>query len=183
MVNMSWGGKRKGDIVLLSEMIEQVGRDAARFFFLLCGSEADLNFDLDLAIKTTNENPVYYVQYVHARISGILRTMIEKEITPPDPAQTDLSLLCSEVELSLIRRLIDLPDVLETVAELYEPHRLARYAQDLARDFQVFYDRCPVLKEEPPTALRDARLALVGAVKITLGNVLNLLGVSAPERM
>ena len=177
------GGKRKGDIVLLSELIEQVGKDAARFFFLLRSADSDLNFDLDLAVKESPDNPVYYVQYAHARIASILRLAEEKGVELPDPLATDLTPLASEPEVALIRRLSDLPEEILTAAELYEPHRLTRYAQDLARDFHVFYDRCPVLKEETPADIRDARLVLIGAAKITLKNVLTLLGVGAPERM
>ncbi|HEY3379288.1 MAG TPA: arginine--tRNA ligase, partial [Armatimonadota bacterium] len=141
------GGKRKGDIILLSELIEQVGRDAARYFFLLRSSDSDLNFDLDLAVKETSDNPVYYVQYAHARIASILRSAEEKGIAIPDPFTTDLTPLSSDAELSLIRRLADFPEEIVTAAELYEPHRLPRYAQDLAREFHIFYDRCPVLKD------------------------------------
>jgi len=177
------GGKRKGDIILLSELVEQVGRDAARYFFLLRSADSDLNFDLDLAIKETNDNPVYYVQYAHARIASILRTAEEKGIALPDAAATDLSSITNDAEVALIRRLTDYPEEIATAAELYEPHRLTRYAQDLARDFHIFYDRCPVLKDETPPETRDARLVLVAAAKITLRNVLTLLGISAPERM
>jgi arginyl-tRNA synthetase len=177
------GGKRKGDIILLSELIEQVGRDAARYFFLLRSADSDLNFDLDLAIKQSPDNPVYYVQYAHARIASILRTAEERGVTLPDPQTVDLSPLGHEAEVSLIRRLTDFPEEITTAAELYEPHRLTRYAQDLAREFHVFYDRCPVLKEDTPEATRNARLVLVGAAKLTLRNVLTLLGVGAPERM
>jgi len=177
------GGKRKGDIILLSELIEQVGKDAARFFFLLRSADSDLNFDLDLAVKESPDNPVYYVQYAHARIASILRLAEEKGVALPDPQTADLSPLDSDAEVALIRRLSDLPEEVLTVAELYEPHRLTRYAQDLAREFHVFYDRCPVLKEDTPDNIRDARLVLIGASKIALKNVLTLLGVSAPERM
>ncbi len=177
------GGKRKGDIILLSELIEQVGKDAARFFFLLRSADSDLNFDLDLAVKESPDNPVYYVQYAHARIASILRSAEEKGVAILDPQTVDLSALTGEAEVALMRRLSDYPEEILTAAELYEPHRLPRYAQDLAREFHVFYDRCPVLKEDTPPAVRDARLALVGAAKITLRNVLTLVGVSAPERM
>lgn len=177
------GGKRKGDIVLLSDLIDQVGRDAARYFFLLRSSDTDLNFDLDLAVKQAPDNPVYYVQYAHARISSILRTAAEQGVALPDPQATDLTVLTDDAELSLIRRLGEFPDEVVTAADLYEPHRLTRYAQDVAREFHIFYDRCPVLKGTPPAAIRDARLVLVSAAKITLHNVLALLGVGAPERM
>ncbi len=177
------GGKRKGDIVLLSELIEQVGKDAARFFFLLRSADSELNFDLDLAVKESPDNPVYYVQYAHARICSIMRFAAEKGISLPDPQTTSLAPLESEAEVALIRRLSDLPEEILAAAELYEPHRLTRYAQDLARDFHVFYDRCPVLKEDTPNDIRDARLVLISAAQIVLKNVLTLLGVSAPERM
>jgi arginyl-tRNA synthetase len=177
------GGKRKGDIILLSELIEQVGKDAARYFFLLRSADSDLNFDLDLAIKESPDNPVYYVQYAHARIASILRTAEENGVAIPAPLATDLSPLGKEAEASLIRRLAEFPEEIITAADLYEPHRLTRYAQDLAREFHIFYDRCPVLKDGTPPDVRDARLVLVAATKITLRNVLTLLGVSAPERM
>ena len=177
------GGKRKGDIILLSELVEQVGKDAARYFFLLRSSDSDLNFDLDLAVKESPDNPVYYVQYAHARIASILRTAEEKGIAIPDPQATDLSPLVGDAEISLIRRLTDYSEEIATAAELFEPHRLTRYAQDMAREFHIFYDRCPVLKEGTQPEIRDARLVLVAAAKITLRNVLTLLGVSAPERM
>lgn len=177
------GGKRKGDIVLLSELIEQVGCDAARYFFLLRSADSDLNFDLDLAVKESPDNPVYYVQYAHARIASILRNAEEQGVALPDPATADLAPLAHEAEVALIRRIADFPEEIITAAELYEPHRLTRYAQDLAREFHVFYDRCPILKEETPDDVRDARLVLVGAAKITLRNVLALVGVNAPERM
>ena len=177
------GGKRKGDIVLLSELIEQVGRDAARYFFLMRSADSDLNFDIDLAIKESSDNPVYYVQYAHARIASILRTAVEKGVTQPNPLDTDLSPLTQEAEFSLMRLLAEYPEEITTAAELYEPHRLTRYAQELAREFHVFYDRCPVLKDGVPADVRDARLLLVDATKITLKNVLTLLGISAPEQM
>ncbi len=178
------GGKRKGDIILLSELIEQVGRDAARFFFLLRSADSDLNFDLDLAVKQTADNPVYYVQYAHARIASILRSAVEKGLPVVDAATVDLTPIGEdEAEVLLIRRLAEFPEEIEVAARLYEPHRLTRYAQDLARDFHIFYDRCPVLKDATLPAVRDARLALVSVTKTTLHNVLTLLGISAPERM
>ena len=177
------GGKRKGDIILLSELIEQVGRDAARFFFLLRSADSELNFDLDLAVQQSPDNPVYYVQYAHARIASILRTAEERGVPLPVPFTTELSPLGHDAEVALIRSLSDFPEEIITAAELYEPHRLTRYAQDLAREFHIFYDRCPILKDDTPEAVRNARLVLLGAVKITLKNVLALLGITAPERM
>jgi arginyl-tRNA synthetase len=177
------GNKREGDVVQLSDLIEQVGRDAARFGFLQRGIDVELDFDLDQAVRSSAENPVYFVQYSHARIASILRTADERGIAMPDPATTDLAPMTDEVEISLMRRLTDFPEEILTAAELFEPHRIARYAQELAREFHLFYDRCPVLKDGTPAELRNARLVLTGAVKIALHNVLTLLGISAPERM
>jgi arginyl-tRNA synthetase len=178
------GGKRKGDIVLLSELIAQVGRDAARFFFLLRSADTELNFDLDLAVKQSPDNPVYYVQYAHSRIASILRTAEERGIAVPDAASVNLDMLGSdEAEAGLVRRIGEFPEEVAAAASFYEPHRLARYAQELARDFHVFYDRCPVLRDDVAEDVRHARLILVGAAQITLRNVLGMLGVSAPERM
>jgi len=178
------GGKRKGDIVLLSELIEQVGSDAARYFFLLRSADSDLNFDMDLAIKESSDNPVYYVQYAHARISSILRAAKERGIEIPDYSNIDLSPLGDEAEASLIRRLNEFPEEINLAAEYYEPHRLTRYAQDIAKEFHVFYDRCPILRDGIDVNIRNARLALCEAARISLRNLLvQVLGVSAPEKM
>jgi arginyl-tRNA synthetase len=177
------GGKRKGDIVLLSELIEQVGKDAARFYFLLCGVDSDLNFDLDLAIKESSDNPVNFVQNAHARIACILRTAQERGVALPDPFTTDLHPLGHEAEVALIRTLADFPEEILTAAELYEPHRLTRYAQNLAREFHAFYDHCPILKDDTPADVRDARLVLLAATHQTLKNTLTLLGLTTPDRV
>jgi len=178
------GGKRKGDIVLLSELINQVGSDAARYFFLLRSSDSDLNFDMDLAIKESNDNPVFYVQYAHARICSILRMAEERNIATDNLTNVDLSPLGDEAEASLIRRLNEFPEEINMAAEYYEPHRLTRYAQDIAKEFHAFYDKCPILKEGTNENVRDARLALALATKISLNNILTqVLGVSAPEKM
>jgi arginyl-tRNA synthetase len=177
------GGKREGDVILLTDLLEQVGKDAARIFFLLRGTDAELHIDLDLASRPAPENPAYFLQHAHARIAGILRTATEQGTPMPDPATADLAPLQDDAEIALMRRLADMPEEVLAAAELYEPHRLARYAQDLAREFHRFYERCPVLKPGTPPPARDARLVLVNAARITLRNVLALLGVEAPERM
>jgi len=173
------GGKRKEDIVLLSELIDQLGRDAARLFFLLAGADIELNIDLDLAVKAAPDNPLYSIQYARARIAGILIACAERNITLPDPFAADLSPLGDEAEVALIRCLADFPEEIRTAAELYEPHRLARYTLSLAREFHLFYDRCPILTGAIPAPLQRARLVLLTAAQITLNNALALLNLTS----
>jgi arginyl-tRNA synthetase len=170
--------KRSGQYITLSELIDEVGRDAARFFFVMRSPDSHLEFDLDLAKKESADNPVYYVQYAHARINSILLASPEKLAQPED---VDFTLLKEEAELALIRKIAEFPDEIEGVALSYEPHHLTRYAHELASLFHSFYNSCRVLTDEQD--LRRARLYLVNAARITLRNVLLLLGVSAPEKM
>ena len=173
--------KRAGDVVLLSELVDEVGRDAARFFFLMRSSDTTLDFDLELAKQQSAENPVYYVQYAHARICSILRVAKESGISVPSAADADLSLLNHDAEIDLIKKLAELPDLIAEAGASYEPHRLTRYAQDLAAVFHKFYTECRVMSEEK--ALTGARLVLVDSTRTVLANTLSLLGISAPERM
>ena len=170
--------KRTGQYVTLQELIEDVGKDAARYFFIMRNPDSHLDFDLDLAKQQSSDNPVYYVQYAHARINSIL-TATGK--AAPKAAECDLTLLTEESELELIRKIANLPTEIAYAAQELEPYRMARYATDLATLFHSFYNSCRVLTDDE--ALRDARLVLVNATRITLRNVLTLLGVSAPERM
>lgn len=173
--------KRAGDIITLEEVIAQVGADAARYFFLMRSADSPLDFDLDLAVRESPENPVYYLQYGHARICSILRTAQERGVAQPDARQADLSLLSAPDELTLMRKLAAFPEEVSTAARLREPHRLTRYGTELAGTFHAFYTTCRVLGDDP--ALTAARLALVGATRIVMRNVLRLLGVNAPEQM
>ncbi|MGB9661389.1 MAG: arginine--tRNA ligase [Moorellaceae bacterium] len=173
--------KRTGQYVTLEEVIEEVGRDAARYFFVMIKPDSHLDFDLDLARSQTAENPVYYVQYAHARICSILRLAAERGIEVPSPGEVDFSVLRHPAELELVKKIAELPETLIGAARALEPHRLTRYAQELAALFHNFYTQCRVLADEE--ALRGARLILVTATRITLRNVLHLLGISAPERM
>ena len=173
--------KRTGDVVLLSELVDEVGRDAARFFFLMRSSDTTLDFDLELAKQQSAENPVYYVQYAHARICSILRVAKESGISVPSAGDADLSLLNHDAEIDLIKKLAELPDLIAEAGASYEPHRLTRYAQDLAAVFHKFYTECRVVSEEK--ALTGARLVLVDSTRTVLANTLSLLGISAPERM
>jgi arginyl-tRNA synthetase len=170
--------KRSGDIITLQEVIEEVGPDACRFMFLSRSADSQMDFDMELAKRQSAENPVYYVQYAHARIASILRLARQREI---DCSQGDVSLLSTEPELTLIRRLILLPEIIERVAVTLEPHHLPYYAQDLATVFHSFYKQCRVVSEDE--ALTKARLKLVNASQIVLAKVLGLMGMAAPEKM
>lgn len=170
--------KRSGDLVTLREVLEEVGPDPCRFVFLSRSSDSQMDFDIELAKRESADNPVYYVQYAHARIASILRVAGEKGISQDGG---DVSLLCSEPELTLVRRLVALPEVIEEAASTLEPHHLPHYAQDLATVFHSFYKQCRVLSEDEQ--LTRARLKLVCAAKTVLSRVLHLMGMSAPERM
>jgi len=173
--------KRRGELVPLSDLVSEVGKDAARFFLLMRSADSPLDFDLELAKRQSSENPVYYVQYAHARISSILRMAEEEGIAVPTASEVDLSLIVHPSEIELIKKLADWPEEVERSAVDYEPHRLTTYAMDLAALFHAFYRDCRVLGEAPD--LTAARLVLVQAAKTVLANVLGMMGVSAPERM
>jgi arginyl-tRNA synthetase len=170
--------KRSGDIITLREVIDEVGADACRFFFVSRTADSQMDFDLELAKKQSADNPVYYVQYAHARIASILRLAKEKRI---DCADGDVSLLTTEPELTLIRKMLLLPEVIEVVAQTLEPHHLAYYAQDLATVFHSFYMQCRVVTDDEK--MTKARLKLVEAAKTVLAKTLNLMGMEAPDRM
>ncbi len=174
--------KRGGQFILMSDLVEEVGVDAARFFFLMRSPDSPMEFDMDLAVEQSDENPVYYVQYAHARLASIFRRAEEEGYRIPAPEEADLSLLQHEAERDLIRLMAALPEEIIEAAESREPHRMTRYALNLATKFHVFYTQCRVLDRERPD-LTAARLVLAGATKMVLGNVLRLLGVSAPESM
>lgn len=173
--------KRTGDIITLREVIEEVGADAVRFFLLSRAADSQMDFDLDLAVEQSAENPVYYVQYGHARIASILRYAQERV---PDFSDGDVSLLRHPAELALIRKMLLLPEVVEESAVNLAPHHLTYYAQDLASAFHSFYKECRVVSSDPAdTELSKARLKLVLAAKIVLAKTLKLMGMTAPERM
>jgi arginyl-tRNA synthetase len=184
MVTLRRGGelvrvsKRSGDIITLRELLDEVGSDACRFFFLGRSASSQMDFDLELAKKESTENPVYYVQYAHARIASILRLAQERKINYSDG---DVSLITTEPELALVRKLLLLPELVETIAHTLEPHHLPHYAQDLATVFHSFYKECRVVSQNK--ALTKARLKLVEATKIILAKTLHLMGMTAPERM
>jgi arginyl-tRNA synthetase len=173
--------KRTGRAISLADLLEDVGRDAARFFFNTKASGSHLDFDLDLAVKQSNENPVYYVQYAHARICSMLRLLESEGITVPKADEVDKSLLTSDEEKQLIRKLAEFPDEIRISAQTLEPSRLTRYATDVAGLFHSFYNAHMVKGEEEK--LLKARLLLVYCTKIVINNVLSLLKISAPEKM
>jgi arginyl-tRNA synthetase len=184
MVTLRRGGevvkisKRSGDIVTLRELIDEVGVDACRFFFLARTADSQMDFDLELAKKQSADNPVYYVQYAHARIASILRVAQERGVAGGDG---DVSLLTDAAELTLIRKMLLLPEIVETIANTLEPHHLTYYAQDLATAFHAFYKNCRVITSDK--AMTGARLKLVKAAKLVLGRTLNLMGMKAPDKM
>jgi len=171
---------RSGEFVTLKEVVDEVGRDAARFFFLMRRSDSQLDFDLELAKRQSSDNPVYYVQYAHARIRSIFDTARERGFEAQF-AGVRLELLESADDLSLIKKLSAYPEVIETAAVNFEPHRVTYYLQELAGEFHSWYNKSRVITEEP--ALTQARLYLLHCVAVTIKNALTVLGISAPERM
>ncbi len=176
--------KRAGAVVFIDDLIEAIGVDAARYALVRYSTDSTIDLDLDLWTRQSSDNPVYYVQYAHARLASILRNAADLGIAPAgddfDPAR-----LSHEREGDLLRALADLPAVVSSVAELREPHRLARYLEATAATFHKFYDECRVLPQgdEEVTDLHRARLLLVDATRVVFANGLGLLGVTAPERM
>lgn len=171
---------RSGSFVTLEDLRAEVGNDAARFFYILRKSEQHMDFDLDLAKSKTNENPVYYIQYAHARICSVFRQADEKEIEL-DVSQTNLTLLTEEIEKDILRELSRFKSVLESSAIQYEPHQLAYYLRDLSNHFHSYYNACKFIVDDKN--LTQARLALVSATQQILKNGLSILGVGAPESM
>jgi arginyl-tRNA synthetase len=212
MVNLLRGGKkvemskRAGEFITMREVIDEVGADAAKFFFLMRDSDSHLDFDLELAKQRSSDNPVYYVQYAHARIASLWRVAARRGIACPLPSETDLTRLKDPDELGLIRKLSAYPSVLQGSAMAYEPHRMTYYLQQLAGMLHTFYNKHRIL---PPAADRDllevtpeglvpgeglqkevlapertaARLALMSGIQQVLKNGLGVLGISAPEQM
>jgi arginyl-tRNA synthetase len=173
--------KRTGSLVTLDELIDEVGADAARFTLLSSSNDSTMNFDIELVKQQTMENPVYYVQYGHARIASILRKAAERGVEMAPVESAELSRLMHETELSLLRALAEAPGVVAAAAAQRAPHRLTHAAQDLAARFHRFYTECQVLTDDE--AITQARLWLCAGTKQVIANLLGLLGVSAPESM
>jgi arginyl-tRNA synthetase len=179
--------KRAGTLVTLQELVEMIGVDSLRYTLARYPADSPLTLDVEEITRQASDNPVFYVQYAHARLSAILRNGAELAITPAGAGGSgfDPSLLSHELEGELLRSLADFPRVVATAAQLREPHRVARYLEDTASKFHRFYDSCRVLPmgDEEPTAVHSARLLLVAATRTVVANGLGLLGVGAPERM
>lgn len=173
--------KRTGDFVTLRELVDEVGMDACRYFFLARAPSTQMEFDLELATRESSENPVYYVQYAHARNASILSLAAERGI---DYSRGDVSLLTHPHELELIRTMLRLPELIVQVAENLEPHHLPHYAMELATAFHHFYESCRVISANPEdNDLTLARLKLVSAAQVAFRRTLTLMGMSAPDRM
>jgi arginyl-tRNA synthetase len=184
--------KRTGEMVTFEELLGEVGADAARYWFLRRSTDQPVDFDIELARQQSADNPVFYVQYAHARICSIIRKATgnesaESPVTAASlaaefvPGDTDLSPLTDPAELALMRKLSEFAEVVEGAARDLAPHKLTRYAEDLAAQFHQFYTQCRVMTDDP--ALTTARLYAVDATRSALEAVLGLLGVGVPERM
>ncbi len=187
LVRMMQGGevvrmsKRTGKSLTLSDLLDEIPVDAARFFFNSRAAETQMEFDLDLAVKQDSENPLYYVQYAHARICSILRNAAENGVTVPRADAVDLTVLTHADEKALIKAIALLPEEILEAAEARDPSKLNKYGVQLAAQFHRFYNACRIMDAEP--ALRDARLCLCQAAVQTVRNVLHIIGVDAPEKM
>lgn len=173
--------KRKGQNYTLSDLVEEVGKDAARFFFNLRAASIHFEFDLDLAVEKSNENPVYYIQYAHARICSILRQLEEEGVTIPETDSVKFDTLSEEAEFELIKKLTLLPEEITLSAKSLDPSRITKYVLELAALFHTFYNSCRVkgVSED----LMKARMVVIDCVRIVIKNCLEILGISAPERM
>lgn len=188
MVRVMRGGeevkisKRAGSYVTLRDLIDWAGRDAVRFFLVSRKPDSEFVFDVDLALAQTEENPVYYVQYAHARICSVFRQLAERGLEHDrEIGEQNVARLSEPHEKALIRRLTSYPELLEEAAAAYEPHQLAHYLRDLAGDFHTYYNAHKIIVED--VGLRNARLNLIAATRQVLQNGLKILGVSAPEKM
>jgi arginyl-tRNA synthetase len=173
--------KRAGDIATVDDLLDEVGKDAFRYTMLRFSLDAPIEFDVEAVTRQSLDNPVYYVQYAHARIASVIRQGTDTGFSPLPVEEADLGLLAHPMEAALLRRLAAFEEQVLTAASQRAPHRLARYAEDLAAAFHRFYGECRVLTDDH--ALSSARWWLVVSTKQVLANTLNLLGVDAPERM
>ncbi len=174
---------RRGQYVTLDELVDEVGADPIRYFMISRSATSPIDFDLDLAMEHSDKNPVYYIQNAHVRCAGIFRKWAEAGLPDDADEGADLSLLTHERELAFLRKALELGDIVESVATLYEPHRLAFYAYDLAALFHPVYEECRVLHSDVPEPLRRARLRFYRAAQAMFARVLGLMGMSAPEVM
>ena len=172
--------KRTGKAISLSDLLDEVSVDAARWYFN-AKPDTQMEFDLGLAVREDSENPIYYVEYAHARICSLLRTLGEENVSVPAQADVDMSLLTGEAERALLKQIAQFSEVIKLAARDYDPSYINRYLQELAGCFHRFYTACRIRGEE--AAVRDARLKLADDTRIVLRNGLKLIGVDAPEKM
>ena len=173
--------KRTGQLISIRELVSEVGPDACRYFFLARAADSQMEFDMELAKRESPDNPVYYVQYAHARIAGIIRQAQERSLSWDDG---DVSLLRHEAELALVRKIVQLPELIDSIATTLAPHALPHYATELATAFHLFYDNCRVLsQDDADLPLSKARLKLAEASKLVLARCLGLMGMTTPESM
>ena len=172
---------RKANFITVDELLDEVGVDAARFFFMMRKPDSQLEFDLDLATKESQENPVYYVQYAHARVCSILRQAVEKGVALPTTADADLSLLVEPEEVGLLKQMGSFPTLIESCARELEPYRVIFYLMELAGLFHSYYNKHKVISDDG--ALSRSRLCLISGLRTVFGNGLKLVGLSAPEKM
>jgi len=177
------GSKRAGDIVPLADLVDEVGRDAARYYCLLTSYETTATFDLEQAKRQSNDNPVFYAQYAHARCSAVLRKATEEGVALRPASEVDRSVLQHPKELELLRTLAAFPREVRQAAEAMAPHRLTAYVRVIGQALHQFYEECPALKDGVAPEVRDSRLALFATTRTVVANLLGLLGVSAPDRM
>jgi len=170
--------KRSGSFVTMTEVVDEVGKDVARFFLLMRSSASHLDFDLALAKRESNENPVYYIQYANARINSVFEKAAERGL---EPSERNLELLDTEYEIEITKKLLSFPDLVQESANALSPHKIVFYLQDLASKFHIYYNNCRVLEDD--LSLAKARLYFIGRISTVLKNGLNLLGVSIPDRM
>lgn len=187
MVSLFQGGekvkmsKRTGKAVTMEDLMDEVGVDPIRYFFSMRSPDSHLDFDMDLAVSKSNENPVFYVQYAHARICSVFRQAEEQGLAVQSLASVDLKALNKPAEYDLLQRLAELEEEVRIAAEQYAPHRLIRYVYELASQFHSYYKAERVIGDD--ANLTQARLHLLASVRTTIANVLRLVGVSAPDRM
>ena len=173
--------KRTGKAIALHDLLDEISVDAARYYFNNRASTSPLDFDLDLAVRQDSDNPVYYVQYAHARICSLIANLAAEGVQVPACADVDAALLSTEEERGLIKTLAQYPNEIAQAAQHYDPSRINRYLTGLAGDFHRFYNACRIKGEEPQ--VQAARLKLAHTVRLVLANGLGLLGVTAPEKM
>jgi arginyl-tRNA synthetase len=175
-------GKRSGEFVTLRDLRNEVGNDATRFFYVMRGNDQSLDFDLELAKSRSNDNPVYYIQYAHARVASVLKQLRDRKLQyDAASARANLALLSNEHELALIKSMSRYPEVIATAAAQRAPHMLVHYLRELANDFHTYYNAHTFIVEEGP--LRNARVLLIQALQQVVANGLGLIGVSAPDSM